>query len=246
MLRVESLSVAYGRVNVIRSVSFKLRPSLVALIGPNGSGKTTLLKAIAGMIPYSGEVLINGISVKSIRADERTKYVTYIPSTISALPDMTIGDLLLSDNSADITLLEKYIRILGIKHLLFRRIWEVSSGELERALLARGLARRSKVLLVDEPLSYTDVRYQLIIMKCLKKLASEGRVVIAASNQLNPLLNYVDHILALKDGKLFINAPLRTGVDESRLSKLYGVKMKVITVDNTIDVVPVDEALSRN
>ena len=82
MLRVESLSVAYGRVNVIRSVSFELRPSLVALIGPNGSGKTTLLKAIAGMIPYSGEVLINGISVKSIRADERTKYVTYIPSTI--------------------------------------------------------------------------------------------------------------------------------------------------------------------
>jgi len=246
MLRVENLSVAYGRVNVIRSVSFELGPSLVALIGPNGSGKTTLLKAIAGMIPYSGEVLIDGINVKTIHANVRTKYVTYIPSTISALPDMTIGDLLLSDNSADIALLEEYIRILGIEHLLFRRIWEVSSGELERALLARGLARCSRVLLVDEPLSYTDVRYQLVIMKCLRRLANEGRVVVVASNQLNPLLNYVDHILALKDGKLFINAPLRTGVDEDKLSRLYGVKMKVITVDNTIDVIPVDEILSSN
>ncbi len=242
MLRVKNLSVAYGKANVIKSVSFELRPSLVALIGPNGSGKTTLLKAIAGMIPYSGKVLINGINLRRIRADERTKYVTYVPPTISALPDMTIGDLLLSDSNADVALLEKYVRIFGVEHLLFRRIWEVSSGELERALLARGLARRSKVLLVDEPLSYTDVRYQLVVMRCLRKLANEGRVVVVASNQLNPLLNYVDHVLALKDGKLFINASLKTGVDEDKLSELYGVKMKVITIGNIVDVVPVDEA----
>ncbi len=242
MLRVKNLSVAYGKANVIKSVSFELRPSLVALIGPNGSGKTTLLKAIAGMIPYSGEVLIDCINLRCIRADERTKYVTYVPPTISALPDMTIGDLLLSDSNADVALLEKYVRIFGVEHLLFRRIWEVSSGELERALLARGLARRSKVLLVDEPLSYTDVRYQLVVMRCLRKLANEGRVVVVASNQLNPLLNYVDHVLALKDGKLFINASLKTGVDEDKLSELYGVKMKVITIGNIVDVVPVDEA----
>ncbi len=242
MLGVENLSVAYGKVNVIKGVSFELRPSLVALIGPNGSGKTTLLKAIAGMVPYSGEVLIDGINLRRIRVDRRTEYVTYVPSTISALPDMTIGDLLLSDSSADVALLERYVRIFGVERLLFRRIWEVSSGELERALLARGLARRSKVLLVDEPLSYTDVRYQLVVMRCLRRLANEGRVVVVASNQLNPLLNYVDRVLALKDGKLFINAPLKTGVDEDKLSELYGVKMKVITIDNIVDVVPVDEA----
>ncbi len=242
MLEVENLSVAYGKVNVIKGVSFELRPSLVALIGPNGSGKTTLLKAIAGMVPYSGEVLIDGINLRHIRVDRRTEYVTYVPPTISALPDMTIGDLLLSDSSADVALLERYVRIFGVERLLFRRIWEVSSGELERALLARGLARRSKVLLVDEPLSYTDVRYQLVVMRCLRRLANEGRVVVVASNQLNPLLNYVDRVLALKDGKLFINAPLKTGVDEDKLSELYGVKMKVITIDNIVDVVPLDEA----
>lgn len=242
MLGVENLSVAYGKVNVIKGVSFELRPSLVALIGPNGSGKTTLLKAIAGMVPYSGEVLIDGINLRRTRVDRRTEYVTYVPPTISALPDMTIGDLLLSDSSADVALLERYVRIFGVERLLFRRIWEVSSGELERALLARGLARRSKVLLVDEPLSYTDVRYQLVVMRCLRRLANEGRVVVVASNQLNPLLNYVDRVLALKDGKLFINAPLKTGVDEDKLSELYGVKMKVITIDNIVDVVPVDEA----
>ncbi len=246
MLRVENLSVAYGGVNVIRGVSFELRPSLVALIGPNGSGKTTLLKAIAGMIPYSGEVFIGSTNLRSVHAGERTKYVTYIPSTISALPDMTIGDLLLSDNSADVALLERYVRIFGVENLLFRRIWEVSSGELERALLARGLARHAKVLLVDEPLSYTDVKYQLVIMRCLRRLANEGKVVIVASNQLNPLLNYVDHVLALKDGKLFINASLGAGVDEGKLSELYGVKMKVIVVNNTVDVVPVDETLSED
>ena len=243
MLEVRNLSVAYGEINVFKGVSFELRPSLVALIGPNGSGKTTLLKAIAGMVPYSGEIFIDGTNLRFIHAGERARYVTYVPSTISALPDMTIGDLLLSDSGADMDLLEKYVRVFGVEHLLFRRIWEVSSGELERALLVRGLARHSKVLLVDEPLSYTDVRYQLVTMRCLRRLANEGKVVIVASNQLNPLLNYVDHVLALKDGKLFINASLRSGVDEGRLSELYGVRMKVIVVDNIVDVVPVDESI---
>lgn len=243
MLEVRNLSVAYGEINVFKGVSFELGPSLVALIGPNGSGKTTLLKAIAGMVPYSGEIFIDCTNLRFIHAGERARYVTYVPSTISALPDMTIGDLLLSDSGADMDLLEKYVRVFGVEHLLFRRIWEVSSGELERALLVRGLARHSKVLLVDEPLSYTDVRYQLVTMRCLRRLANEGKVVIVASNQLNPLLNYVDHVLALKDGKLFINASLRSGVDEGRLSELYGVRMKVIVVDNIVDVVPVDESI---
>lgn len=240
MLEVSGLKVRYYGRPVINGVSLKLGPCLAALIGPNGSGKTTLLKAVAGIVDYEGTVRICGRDVRRMDPYEKASHVTYVPPTIAALPDMSVGDLLLTGPNISFERLERYIDLLGLRNLLYRRLWEVSSGELERALIARGLARDSRVYLIDEPLSYTDMRYQLIIMKHLRQLARNGKLVIVASNQLNPLLNYVDHILALRDGRLFINAPLSEGLDEEALSKLYGVRVRIIVSDGLIDAIPVE------
>ncbi len=242
MLKVRNLRVGYGGREVIKGISFELRGCVAALIGPNGSGKTTLLKAIAGILRYEGEVLINGRRVNELSTYERGRYVTYIPPTVSGMPDMSVGDLLLTGRDVSLERLEYYAELLGVKDLLYRRLWEVSSGELERALIARGLARDSLVYLIDEPLSYTDMKYQIIILKHLRRLAGEGRLVIIASNQLNPLLNYVDRILAIKDGRLFLNSTLKDGVKglSVKLSELYGVKVKVLESDGYLDVVPVE------
>ncbi len=239
MLEVSGLRVRYYGRPVINGITLTLRPCLAALIGPNGSGKTTLLKAIAGIIDYEGVVRIEGTDIRRMDLYEKASHVTYVPPTIAALPDMSVGDLLLTGPNLSFERLEYYIDLLGLRNLLYRRLWEVSSGELQRALIARGLARDSVVYLIDEPLSYTDMRYQLVIMKHLKHLVKQGKLIIVASNQLNPLLNYVDHILALKDGRLFINASLDKGLDEAALSELYGVKVRIIRSEDFVDAIPV-------
>ncbi len=239
MLEVSGLRIRYYGRPVINGITFTLRPCLAALIGPNGSGKTTLLKAIAGIIDYEGVVRIEGTDIRRMDPYEKASHVTYVPPTIAALPDMSVGDLLLTGPNLSFERLEYYIDLLGLRNLLYRRLWEVSSGELQRALIARGLARDSVVYLIDEPLSYTDMRYQLVIMKHLKHLVKQGKLIIVASNQLNPLLNYVDHILALKDGRLFINASLDKGLDEAALSELYGVKVRIIRSEDFVDAIPV-------
>ena len=144
MLVVKNLEVFYGNFKAISNVNLELRSgSLVAVIGPNGAGKSTLLKAIAGMLSYNGTITIEDVEVRELSPWERVKYVTYVPATIATTVDITIGDLLLSTEGVDLGLLENYVRMFDLGSLLNRKIWEVSTGELERALIVRGLSRFS-------------------------------------------------------------------------------------------------------
>jgi len=242
MLVVKKLEVFYGNFKAISNVNLKLRSgSLVAVIGPNGAGKSTLLKTIAGMLSYSGSITIENVEVRELSPWERIRYVTYVPATIATTVDITVGDLLLSTEGVDLRALENYVRIYDLRNLLNRRIWEVSTGELERALIVRGLSRLSKVYLFDELLSHIDLRYQIRVLKHLRRLVNEGRLVLVASNQLSPLLNFTDYVVAIKAGKLLAAGPTDEVICNELLKELYGVKAEIIRHRNLIDVVPIDE-----
>ena len=246
MLVVKDLEVLYGRFRAITGINLKLKFGLlVALIGPNGAGKSTLLKAIAGMLSYSGSIIIDGVEVRDLGPWERVKYVTYVPATITSTVDVTVGDLLLSSEGIDLELLEGHVRMFDLNELLSRRIWEVSTGELERALIVRGLSRSSKVYLFDELLSHIDLRYQIRILKYLRKLVSKGRLIMIASNQLSPLLNFTDYVVAIKSGKLLAAGATEEVIKSDLLEDLYGVKAEILKHKNLIDVVPVDEVKTK-
>lgn len=242
MLVVKNLEVFYGNFKAISNVNLELRSgSLVAVIGPNGAGKSTLLKAIAGMLSYNGTITIEDVEVRELSPWERVKYVTYVPATIATTVDITIGDLLLSTEGVDLGLLENYVRMFDLGSLLNRKIWEVSTGELERALIVRGLSRFSKVYLFDELLSHIDLRYQIRVLKHLRTLVSAGRLVLVASNQLSPLLNFTDYVVAIKAGKLLAAGRTDEVICNELLKELYGVKAEIVKHRNIIDVVPIDE-----
>jgi iron complex transport system ATP-binding protein len=239
-LEVRGLSVTYGAVKALKNIDLRLKEGVNVLIGPNGAGKSTLLKALACIVPYEGAVVVDGHEISSLDPSERMRVITYIPPYVPALPDVTVGDLLLVDTSVDRERLNFYAAFLDLNHLLERRIWEVSSGELERALIARGLSRDSAIYAVDEPLAHTDIRYQVRVLKELKELAwKEGKVVIVASNQLNPIMNFADYVIALKSGELFFSGPLEEFLSEELITKLYGVKVKLLKEGSYVDVLPI-------
>jgi len=246
MLAVKSLEVYYGDFRAVAEINLKLRPGiLAALIGPNGSGKSTLLKAIAGVLDYSGSVMIDGAEVRELGPWERVKYVTYVPAAIASGADVTVGDLLLSSEGIDLKLLEVHVNMFDLGGLLGRKLWEVSTGELGRALIARGLSRLSKVYLLDEPLSHIDLRYQIRALKYLRELVRKGRLVIIASNQLSPLLSFADHVIVIKSGRILKSGATKEVVNSALIEELYGVKAEVVRYGNLIDVVPVDEVETK-
>lgn len=237
-VEVRNLSVYYGRIEILRNVNLTLGCGVTAVIGPNGAGKTTLLKAISGLASFRGTVKLFGRDAASLSRSEVTRLVTYVPPVIDALPDVTIGDLILSDSILDQKLLPYYVSLLKLDSLISRKVGLVSSGELSRALLARGLSRNSKVVALDEPLSHIDVRFQLTLLEHLRALGREGRVILVASNQLNPLLNYVDNVLVINKGEVVYTGSVKNLLETKTLENVYGVKFEVIVKEGLVDLLP--------
>jgi len=236
---VRNLSVAYGGLRALKEVSFKVSDGFIAIIGPNGSGKTTLLKALAGLIDYEGEIFIEDKPISSLDPATRRKLITYVPPYIQAMPDMNIGDILLVGESLNHSMLEYYVKVFDVDLLLERKVWEVSSGELQRALIARGLSRDSIIYGIDEPISHTDVKYQLRVLEELKRVSSrKGKHVLVASNQLNPLLRFADEVIALKNGEVYFSGCLNEFLNEDIIRGLYGINVKIVNVDSLVDVIP--------
>jgi iron complex transport system ATP-binding protein len=138
VIEAVKLSVSYDNTQVIKEVSFTLAEGVVAVVGPNGAGKTTLLKAISGLVSYAGSLKIMNKDLRVFSAEERARLITYVPPLVDVMPDMSVGDLILSDPLVSKELLEEYIELFELSSLLKRRLSKVSSGELSRALLAKG------------------------------------------------------------------------------------------------------------
>ena len=238
MLEFRGLSVKYGRVNALRNINLRIDSGFTAIVGPNGSGKTTLLKALAGITEYEGEIILNGKPISSFDPVTRRKLITYIPPYTQAMPDMNIGDILLVGEGISRDKLEHYVKLMDVSNLLERRVWEVSSGELQRALIARGLSRNSIIYSVDEPVSHTDVKYQLRVLKELKDISLRSKHVLIASNQLNPVLRFADEVIALKKGSVHFFGSLPEFLNEDIIKGLYGINVKVVRINSLIDVVP--------
>ncbi len=238
VLEVSRLCVSYDNTQVLRGVSFTLGEGIAAVVGPNGAGKTTLLKAISGLINYEGSVKILNKDLSSLAAEERAKLVTYVPPIVDVMPDMSVGDLILSDPLIDRELLEQYVYLFELSTLLKRRLSRVSSGELSRALIVKGLSRNSRIIALDEPLSHIDMRFQLILLKHLRTLSKEGKTILIASNQLNPLLNYTDKIIALKKGETIFTGNTTDFIKTNTPEKIYDVKFETILKDKYIDLIP--------
>ena len=239
MLRVVNLSVAYGELMALRNINLSIGSGLTAVVGPNGSGKTTLLKALAGLMQYEGNILLDGKPLSLLNPATQRRLVTYIPPYVQAMPDMNIGDVLLVGEGIDMGRLEYYVKMLDVDGLLERRIWEVSSGELQRSLIARGLSRNSLIYCVDEPISHTDVKYQLRILRELKEISVRDKYVLVASNQLNPVLSFADRVIALRKGDIYFSGDLEEFLNEGLIRGLYGVRVRIVRIGSLIDVVPV-------
>jgi len=238
VIEAVKLSVSYDNTQVIKEVSFTLVEGVVAVVGPNGAGKTTLLKAISGLVSYAGSLKIMNKDLRDFSAEERARLITYVPPLVDVMPDMSVGDLILSDPLVSKELLEEYIELFELSSLLKRRLSKVSSGELSRALLAKGLSKNSKIVALDEPLSHIDLRFQLILLKHLRVLSKGGKLILVASNQLNPLLSYVDRVVALKKGEVVFTGDVASFLRSSTPERIYGVKFEVVFKDGYVDIIP--------
>jgi ABC-type sugar transport system ATPase subunit len=208
---VENVTKKIGRRTVLDNISFEVESgTITSIVGPAGAGKTTLLKIIAGVeYPDSGRILINGEDVTDLPPKDRD--VAMVFQTYALYPHMKVFDNIafplrvkkLPENEIKQRVRE-IAELLGITHILDRSIYEISGGEAQRTALARALVRRSRIVLLDEPLTNLDYKIREKMRGELKRIAKEigGATWIYATPDAREALAIASHSIFLYDGKV--------------------------------------------
>lgn len=182
ILQVENLNIAYGHDYVVKDVSFTVNQGdYVNIIGPNGAGKTTLVKAILGLInEYQGSINIHANSVGYLPQKTNNNDKMFPASvkeivSLGLLAKRKYPKLLTASDNKQI---EEVLKKLGIYHLRYRRIGELSGGEQQRVLLARAIVNNPQILILDEPTSALDPHFKHEFYQFLNRLNQEDGVTI--------------------------------------------------------------------
>jgi iron complex transport system ATP-binding protein len=238
-IRVKGVTVTYGGFRALSGASLEVGGGeILSLVGPNGSGKTTLLRVIDGVLrPRRGTVYLDGSSLRELPPREAARRMGMVPQRTPPAGMLTVFDFVLTGRRPHLGLLpsrrdeEKALeamREVGVLHLAERTLEGLSGGELQRVSIARALAGEPEVLLLDEPTSNLDPRYQVEILELLRDLRSKGLCLVMATHDLTHAYRISDKVVVLKRGRIFSAGSPEEVFRPEVLSRVYGVRLKVL------------------
>lgn len=216
-------------------------PQLIQVLGPNGAGKTTLLKGVAGLLkPMEGRVVVNGVDVTGDpgRASRFMSYVPHVSHEVSRHYPITVREMLeysylVSRPSRAARrkageVVARALKLVGVPDDFWdRSLWELSDGQRQRVMIARGVLLDPSVLLLDEPLSSVDPRGRAGVAELLGRL-SRSKLVIASSHDPTLLAPHTDKVVLLGGGVCVIGDP--GGVLKPEvLERVYGSSIREVS-----------------
>lgn len=239
IIRVVDVEVRYDSVKALDSISFDVfEGEIVAVVGPNGSGKTTLLKTVDGILkPVKGSVYIDMKNVVDIPRKQLAKEVSLVTQSTYVVPGIKVIDFVLTGRRPhidfmptrkDIEISLNALKAVKADNLVDRDLTELSSGELQRILIARALAAEPKVLLLDKPTSNLDLRFQIEILNLVKSLSREKRLtVIMSLHDLTQAYRFSDKVIVLKNGRVYAIGRPDEVLTENVIEDVYQVRVRV-------------------
>ena len=218
-LVVKNLWVLRGGRAVLEDVSFSAGREFVLVAGPNGAGKTTLFLAVLGLVPYRGEICVEGLC-----GEERTAKVGYMPQHVGLEANATVWEYVYlparfrgvrdAKRAA-----EEALRAVELYDLRDRPVASLSGGQRQRAAIARALAVDGGVLLLDEPLANVDPQGRVELMSLLRELKRD-RTILMTSHELTMPSDLTDKVLLLNRRLIAYGLPDDV-LREEVLSKVY-------------------------
>lgn len=237
ILNVCNLSWATANNQILSDISFQVQAgSFTGMLGPNGAGKSSLLRCLYRYItPQNGLVELNGQDISSLSNYEFARKVAVVLQHTPQHFDLSVFDVVAlgliphksmfsSNSQSDLVLINTAIEQVGLSDKANSNFETLSGGEKQRVMIARAIVQRPQLLLMDEPTSHLDVKYQIQIMELAKSL---GITIIASFHDINLASALCDQLLILKQGRLHISGTPKNVITEETLSTVFDVCAKV-------------------
>lgn len=241
MIDAKNIVFSYRDKKVLRGVDFTAhKGEVISLIGPNGSGKSTLLRCICGILSIqSGEINIMEQSIKKLPLRELSKRVAFLPQfhekmngvsvwelvSMGRAPYHTSGWVNTKEDKEKVQWSIDYMELADFAH---KDVENLSGGEKQRAWIAMILAQDTPIILLDEPVTYMDIRYQCQLISIVKALKQEfNKTIVAVFHDINHAVEVSDRIYLMKDGEMFDCGENEMVINEENIRQVYGVHAHV-------------------
>ena len=212
-LAFDQVKVEYAKRTAVASFTDTVKPGeWLCIIGPNGAGKSSLLRAIAGVVPHSGRILVDGSPLTARSSRRRAQLVAYVPQSPVLPSGMTGAEYVLlgrnpfvthfgRESELDHSMVDDVIDRLDLAKLATRDVDTLSGGERQRLVIARAIAQEAPILLLDEPtagMTHDDVERVVALVKRV----SVGRTVLLVEPNLRVVQGLCDTITVLARGSV--------------------------------------------
>jgi len=217
VLKADGISFSYGKQKILNHVHFEAdHGQIISLIGPNGSGKSTLLRCLCGLLPVQrNTVFLFDTPLEKLSTKEVSQKIAFLPQFHERVQAITVYELISMGRAPyhrsgwvntreDRQKIDWAINYMQIEHLIHRLVEMLSGGERQRVWIAMVLAQDTTIILLDEPVTYMDLKYQCDLLRTIKDLKDKFRkTVIAVFHDINHAIEVSDYIYLLKNGCVY-------------------------------------------
>lgn len=241
-LEARGLHFRRGTRVILDKVTIDLRSGeLVALLGANGAGKSTLFRILLGFLrPERGEVRLDDVPLGGFSRRALAQRIAYVPQAHVAPFPYSVRDVVLlgrlaetgifrAPQAADRRVVDEVLERLAITHLAARPYTEISGGERQLTLIARALAQRAGILVMDEPMTGLDYGYQIRLLRHMVDLASSGHAIVFSTHNPEHAVQAATRIAVLRDGGIMADGPPAEIITPPLMHSLYGVEISTMT-----------------